>query len=112
MSFALHGIANTALFILSNLIIFKIMPNVEIKAGSTHQIDLGNSTGMNISAKSGTAEVYVDKPDGSSSAIKASSGIGNPFKVTHGTPKAILKSDLETEHVRVGAKNNDIKVVY
>ncbi|MFI8615736.1 hypothetical protein ACIGHN_09550 [Acidovorax sp. NPDC077693] len=90
---------------------------VNIAQDSTREIDLGNSTGMRIAAPVAQASVHVDyqHPAGSgnySSAIKGSAGYGNPFTVLAGATKNVLKSDLESEHVRVGARNANITVTY
>lgn len=88
---------------------------VVIAQDSTKNIDLGASAAMVISAIGGTAQVFVDYQLSSgaySSAIKGSAGYGNPFSVAGGNPKTVSKSDLESEHVRVGARNAAIQVVY
>lgn len=90
------------------------MTTIQIKADNTAEVDLGNSQGLSITPTGGTASVHIDyKPLGSSvyvSAIKASSGIGNPFNVA--ATKYISKSDLESEHVRIGVRNHDVSVTY
>lgn len=92
------------------------MKTQAIAADSTAEIDLGNSPGMSISAKDGIATVYVDyynpKTGNYTSAIKASAGYLSPFQVHPGTSKDILKSDLESEHIRVGTKDASITVTY
>lgn len=93
------------------------MATITIAQDSTSEIDLGNSTGMSIAAVGAKASVHVDyqKPAGSgyySSAIKGSAGYGNPFTVAVGVPKAVPKTDLESEHVRVGARDAGITVTY
>ena len=91
------------------------MPIININADSTHNIDLGDVDSMTISSDNGTAEVYVDYKlpnDTYSSAIKGSAGYGNPFNVTAGITKTVNKSDLESEHVRVGCRDNNITVNY
>ncbi|CAN7148059.1 hypothetical protein [Acidovorax sp. Leaf78] len=89
---------------------------VNIAQDDSKEIDLGNSTGMHIAAPGAQARVHVDYlPAGSktySSAIKASAGYGNPFNVSAGGTKDVLKTDLESEHVRVGARNANITVTY
>ncbi|KRD21975.1 hypothetical protein ASE39_06155 [Acidovorax sp. Root267] len=90
---------------------------VTIAQDATREIDLGNSTGMSIAAPGAKASVHVDyqKPAGSgnySSAIKGSAGYGNPFNVSAGGTKAVPKTDLESEHVRVGARDAGITVTY
>ncbi|OGA64020.1 MAG: hypothetical protein A2710_22150 [Burkholderiales bacterium RIFCSPHIGHO2_01_FULL_64_960] len=90
---------------------------VTIAQDTTREIDLGNSNGMSIAAPGAKASVHVDyqNPAGSgnySSAIKGSAGYGNPFTVPAGGTKAVLKADLESEHVRVGARDAGITVTY
>ncbi|QLA82099.1 hypothetical protein EXV95_16515 [Acidovorax sp. JMULE5] len=90
---------------------------VTIAQDTTREIDLGNSNGMSITAPLARASVHVDyqNPAGSgnySSAIKGSAGYGNPFTVPAGGTKAVLKTDLESEHVRVGARDAGITVTY
>lgn len=46
------------------------------------------------------------------SSIKGSSGIKNPFIVYDGKPKAVEKSDLESEDVRIGVSKANITVTY
>lgn len=92
------------------------MTTESIAADSTAEIDLGNSPGMSISAQGGIATVYVDyynKQTGNyTSAINASAGYLSPFQVEPGKSKDIPKSDLESEHVRVGTENAAITVTY
>jgi hypothetical protein len=90
------------------------MSTININAGSTKEIDLGNSNGMRITANGGNASVHIDyKLNGSySSAVKGSAGYGNPFNVGNGQTKIVNKLDLESEHVRVGANNANISVTY
>ena len=88
---------------------------VNINQDNTANIDLGASNSMSITANGGTASVHVDYDPGTgvySSAIKGSAGYGNPFNVADGATKVVNKSDLESEHVRVGAKNANISVTY
>ncbi len=88
---------------------------ISITMDTTHEVDLGNSQGMSITASGGNAQVHVDYRLGSgiySSAIKGSAGYGNPFPVNNGTTKVVNKTDLESEHVRVGARNATISVTY
>jgi hypothetical protein len=90
------------------------MPTKTINQDNTDDIDLGNSNSMTITAVGGSANVHVDyKLNGSySSAIKGSAGYGNPFTISVGQTKVVNKSDLESENVRVGARNANIKVTY
>lgn len=92
------------------------MATQTIAAGYTAEIDLGNSPGMSISAKGGIATVSVDYYNTTTgnytSAIKPTAGYLNPFPVEPGTSKDILKSDLLSEHVRVGTENASITVTY
>ena len=90
------------------------MTTKTINQDTKADIDLGNSRAMTITAVGGNAKVYVDyKLNGSySSAIKGSAGYGNPFTVKVGETKVVNKSDLESENVRVGARNANIKVTY
>lgn len=92
------------------------MTKEAIAADSTAEIDLGNSSGMSISATGGIATVYVDYYDTQlgdyNSAINASAGYSSPFKVVPGTSKDIPISDLESEHVRVGTTDASIVVTY
>ncbi|MBD2492837.1 hypothetical protein [Nostoc sp. FACHB-280] len=87
---------------------------VQINDGNSSNIDLGNSTAMNITAKNGNAMVYVDYLKGGkySSAIKPSAGYSSPFIVKDTHSKTVLKSDLESENVRVSVENADIVVTY
>ncbi|WP_411885018.1 hypothetical protein [Polaromonas sp. YR568] len=89
---------------------------INIAQDDTAQVDLGNSNGMNIAAPGAKASVHVDyQPAGSgaySSAIKGSAGYGNPISVAAGGTKAVPKTDLESEHVRVGARGAGITVTY
>jgi hypothetical protein len=91
---------------------------VNIAQDGTAQIDLGNSpNGMSITAPGAKASVHVDyqKPPGSgnySSAIKGSASYGNPFSVAAGATKVVAKADLESEQVRVGAREAGITVTY
>jgi hypothetical protein len=88
---------------------------INIAQDNTANIDLGHSASMSITANGGNASVHVDYDPGSgvySSAIKGSAGYGNPFTVTNGNSKVVQKSDLESEHVRVGARNANISVTY
>jgi hypothetical protein len=90
------------------------MPTITVTQDNTKDIDLGNSNGMTVSS-TGNAQVHVDyrlSTGGYSSAIKGSAGYGNPFGVSPGNPKTVRKADLESEHVRVGARNADISVTY
>ncbi len=92
------------------------MATQAIAEDSTAEIDLGNSPGMSISVKGGIATVYVDyyntQTGNYTSAIKASAGYLSPFQVEPGTSKDIPKSDLESEHVRVGTEDASITVTY
>jgi hypothetical protein len=90
------------------------MPTITIAAGGTQEIDLGNTNSMTITANGGNASVNVDyRRNGTySSAVKGSAGYGNPFNVTNGQTKTVNKSDLESEHVRVGVNNANITVTY
>ena len=93
------------------------MATVTIAQDTTRAIDLGNSNGLSITAPLAQARVHVDyqNPAGSgnySSAIKGSAGYLNPFSVPAGGTKAVLKTDLESEHVRVGAIGADTTVTY
>ncbi|KQB60944.1 MULTISPECIES: hypothetical protein [Acidovorax] len=68
-------------------------------------------------AAAAKASVHVDyeNPVGygrCSSAIEGSAGYGNPFTVAVGGTKVALKTDLESEHVRVGARDAGITVTY
>jgi len=87
---------------------------ITISADNTKEIDLGNSKGMSITANGGDAKVYIDyKLNGSySSAVKGSAGLGNPFTVRNGHTRVVTKTDLESEHVRVGVEDSDISVTY
>ncbi|WP_426305795.1 hypothetical protein ACN9MJ_00205 [Acidovorax facilis] len=90
---------------------------VTVAQDTTREIDLGDSNGMSIAAPGANASVHVDyqNPAGSgnySSAIKGSAGYGNPFTVPAGGTKPVLKTDLESEHVRVGARDAGITVTY
>ncbi len=90
---------------------------VTINQDTTRNIDLGNSNSMSITAPGAQASVHVDyeHPAGSgnySSAIKGSAGYGNPFTVAAGGTKVVLKTDLESEHVRVGVRDASITVTY
>lgn len=88
---------------------------IDIVQDNTSTIDLGNSNGMSIEASGGNASVHVDYDPGNgaySSAVKGSAGYGNPFTVNNGQTKAVNKLDLESEHVRVGVRNANIKVTY
>lgn len=92
------------------------MPSINISDGETADVDLENSQGMSITAKGGSAEVYIDyKPPKRStytSAIKASAGYGDPFYVDQNKTKSVSKTDLLAEKVRVGVKNANISVIY
>jgi hypothetical protein len=91
------------------------MPTIIINMDNTHEIDLGNSQAMSITASGGNAQVYVDyklKSGMYSNAIKGSAGYGNPFTVSNGATKLVNKTDLESEHVRVGVENANISVTY
>ncbi|WP_299261522.1 hypothetical protein [uncultured Aquimarina sp.] len=91
------------------------MTITKIKKDKTAEIDLGNSPTMTISSDLGVAEVYVDyekKPGEFVSAIKGNAGYKSPFSLRNGEPKVVFKKDLESEHLRVGAQNNDITVSY
>jgi len=90
------------------------MPTITINRGKTSEIDLGNSNGMTITAIGGNASVYVDYELSGAylSAIKGRASYGNPFTVSAGHSKSVSKSDLESEHVRVGAKKAKISVTY
>jgi hypothetical protein len=86
-----------------------------IAMDTTLEIDLGNSQAMSITANGGKATVHIDYklPSGAySSAIKGSAGYGNPFQVNNGQSKLVKKTDLESEHVRVGVKKANISVTY
>ena len=91
------------------------MPTTKtIKKDNTLDIDLGNSANLTIAANNGDASVHIDynKSGNYSSAIKGSAGYGNPFTVRNGSTKVVSKSDLESERVRVGVRNNDVSVTY
>ena len=90
------------------------MPTINIAAGNTREIDLGNSNAMTITANGGNASAHVDylRNGAYSSAVKGSAGYGNPFNVLNGQPKTVNKSDLESEHVRVGVNSANITVIY
>jgi hypothetical protein len=93
----------------------KMPTTITINMDTTHEIDLGNSQAMSITASGGAAQVHVDYRLSSgmySSAIKGSAGYGNPFTVTNGATKVVNKTDLESEHVRVGVRNATISVTY
>ena len=77
---------------------------VTIAQDTTREIDLGNSNGMSIAAPGAKASVHVD--------YQNPAGYGNPFTVPAGGTKAVLKADLESEHVRVGARDAGITVTY
>ena len=89
------------------------MPTITIAADGSQEIDLGNSNSMTITTN-GNATVNVDyRRNGTySSAVKGSAGYGNPFNVLNGQPKTVNKSDLESEHVRVGVNSANITVIY
>jgi hypothetical protein len=91
------------------------MPRINVNQDTTSQIDLGNSNVMSITATNGDASVHIDYDLGNgaySSAVKGSAGYGNPFTVRNGQTKTVSKSDLESEHVRVGVRNANISVNY
>jgi len=90
------------------------MGRINLKEGESSEIDLGNSRVLSITASGGNAKVYVDYKPGAtySSAIKGSAGYGSPFTVRDGETKVVNKSDLESEHVRVGVENANISVIY
>jgi len=88
---------------------------ININQDNSQDIDLGNSNSMSITANGGNASVHVDYLLGTgaySSAIKGSAGYANPFTVNNGNTKVVMKSDLESEHVRLGARNANISVTY
>ena len=92
------------------------MATQTIAAGHTAEIDLGNSPGMSISTKDGIATVYVDYYNTTTgnytSAISITAGYLSPFQVEPGISFDIEKSDLLSEHVRVGTENASITVTY
>jgi hypothetical protein len=90
------------------------MPTITVNRGETSEIDLGKTNGMTITAIGGDASVYIDYQLSGAylSAIKGRAGYGNPFTVKVGQSKSVSKSDLESEHVRVGAKKANISVTY
>lgn len=89
------------------------MPNFTLTDGQTREIDLGNSATLTVTNQTGTtADIYIDyKTNGSySSAIKGSAGYGDPFKVAGNGNKVVQKTDLESEHVRVGVRGDGASV--
>lgn len=87
------------------------MPEITLIDEQTRIIDLGNSsklTVINVGLKA--VEIYIDLPDGSDSAIKGSTG--NPFTLQRGGSTEVEKTDLETEHVRLGVKGDGAKVTF
>ncbi|MCU0541243.1 MAG: hypothetical protein MUE44_03540 [Oscillatoriaceae cyanobacterium Prado104] len=98
--------------------------SVLIRDGESQDIDLRDSRAMTITAKGGTATVYLDKKVGDTfwSAVKTTAVIrtsdgfalrNNPFKVKDRTTDVINKfEDLDSEQIRVTVKNADITVGY
>ncbi|HYY57903.1 MAG TPA: hypothetical protein VE842_11270 [Pyrinomonadaceae bacterium] len=93
------------------------MPNFTLTDGQKQEVDLGNSNTLTITTLNATAaQIYIDyKTNGNySSAIKGSAGYSNPINLAGNTTKVVQKSDLESEHVRVGVtgENSSVKFTY
>lgn len=96
------------------------MPNYTVNDGQTQAVDLGNVNSMTITNTSpGTRSVqaYIDYQSQSgqwASAVKGSAGYSSPITLAQGANKVVLKTDLESEHVRVGAQGDGgrVSVVY
>lgn len=91
------------------------MPNFTLSDEQTREIDLGNSATLTVTNLTGTsAQIYIDYKHGSSytSAIKASAGYGDPFTLAGNGSKVVQRTDLESEHVRVGVKGTNASVKF
>ena len=91
------------------------MPNFTLTEDQTQEVDLGNSATLTVANQNANdAEIYIDyKKNGIwTSAIKGSAGYSDPFKLTGNSTKVVQKSDLESEHVRVGVKGDSTSVKF
>ena len=83
---------------------------------TSRDIDLGNSSVLGVTNLFGNnVEVFIDYNLGNgqfSSAIKGSAGYRNPFILQQGQAKAVSRTDLESEHVRVGVKGDGARVKF
>ena len=79
---------------------------------STRIIDLGNSRELGVLNLASGVKVFIDYDVNGTftSAIKGSAGFANPFVLGPGDAKIVAKSDLESEHVRVGIDGDGAKV--
>jgi len=81
----------------------------------TRDVDLGNSRTLTVTNLAGASvQIYIDyNLNGiASSAIKGSAGYSSPFTLQLGDTKAVLKSDLESENVRVGIEGVGAKIKF
>jgi hypothetical protein len=91
------------------------MPNFTLTDGHTQEVDLGNSAALTVANQTGNdAKIYIDyKKNGVwTSAIKGSAGFSDPFKLAGNGNKVVQKSDLESEHVRVGVEGDGASVKF
>lgn len=84
------------------------MPDFTLnESNPTSEIDLGNSQTLTVTNVAGAVvRIYIDYESNGiyTSAIKGNAGYGNPFVLRQGQSKAVPKTDLESEHVRVGVE--------
>jgi hypothetical protein len=86
------------------------MGTFNLKEDGQQVIDLGTSKAIQIrNTGHGRVELYIDHcPSGHwTSAIKANSGKPSPLRIPAGESITVLKSELESEHVRVGVHGDD-----
>lgn len=94
------------------------MPNCDVAAETVKNVYLGNVTAMAISNPSTyDLKVHIDYQASTgtwSSAVKGSAGYSIPFTLQAGQSKAVAKSDLESEYVRVCVQGDGghVHVVY
>ena len=94
------------------------MTEFTLTDNTTRNIDLGNANVMAVTNLAGNrVQVFIDYNPGNgiyASAIKGSAGYPDPFILRQGETKAVNRTDLESEHVRVGVKGDGarIKFVY
>jgi hypothetical protein len=79
------------------------------------EIDLANSRTLTVTNLAGASvQIFIDyNLNGTyTSAIKGSAGYRNPFTLVLQATKVVLKSDLESERVRVGIEGTGAKIKF
>ncbi|EAY71515.1 hypothetical protein BDAG_04353 [Burkholderia dolosa AU0158] len=91
----------------------RTMPQVNIAAETTLLFDFGQHSPVEISNPGpDDIDVHIDYNIGTaaspqwSSALTGASGIANPTRLRAGASFVVARTDLESEHVRIGVHGN------